>query len=226
MTGVNPDFKIDLLTGPGPLTTYESDEDSFVVLGKSLINDIDYNSTETDAQIGNKTIQEAKKIIDEEIRKLSLNSKGKSVTQDENVCRKTESTTSVGINPFRDLSDALHEASVSDENSAEKTSFLKQMGNSLKNWSSIDDKSFDKQSSISQKKIEVVSSASSLRSSMVEEIPTKVQEGENQILLSGIASLQEEKIRADVQKASVSREQNCFISRDADQMQVNEFFRY
>lgn len=185
MTGINPDFKINLPSGPGPLTTYESDEESFVVLGKSLINDVDYNSTETDAQIGNKTIEEAKRIIDEEIRNLSLTSKSKSTTK--HVGQKTESTSSHGKNPFQDLSDALHEA-VSEVNSAQKTSILQQMESSLKNWSSIDDGSIEKKSPIFQKQDEVFSSTSSLQKSLAEEIPPKVQEVENQILLSGTTS--------------------------------------
>lgn len=223
MTGVNPDFKINLPSGPGPLTTYESDEESFVVLGKSLINDIDYNSTETDAQIGNKTIEDAKRIIDEEIRNLSLNSKSKSVTVEEPVKQKTELTSSYGKNPFQDLSNALHEASVSEVNSAQKTNNLQQMEISLKNWSSIDDMSVEKKTSIPQKQDEVFSSASSLQKSMAEQIPPKVPEVKNQILLSETVSLQssiEKIIQAEVQKGSVSREQNGSASGDTERMEV------
>lgn len=95
-------------TGPGALITFDSDEEeSFVVLGKSLIPDDDYKSSEMIHHLDNHSIEEARKIIADE-----LNGLNKSVT--------VQSLTEECKNPFADLNVS------SKVNSLEKKSSLPQ----------------------------------------------------------------------------------------------------
>lgn len=144
MTEINTNFKINHPTGPGPFMSYDSDEESFVVLGKSLINDIDYNSTEADSPNGNKTCEEAKRIIDEEIRKLSLNSKGES-TSDRNPSKQ---------NPFQQLNSSNSGPSTSNVPSIQKkSSVFSDMESSFKKSILSELESFAKQKDVSEVKI-------------------------------------------------------------------------
>lgn len=85
MAGIDSNFSY-IPVGPGPLMSFESDEESFVVLGKSLVNE-EYKSTEPNFQSGTKSVQEAKKSLEETIKKLEEAQEETSIAQKlESVC--------------------------------------------------------------------------------------------------------------------------------------------
>lgn len=96
MSRLKPDFELLSSTDPGPLMSFDSEEESFVVLGKSLISDVEHNLTESVPQISSPNIEEAKRVIEKEIKNLD-----KSI-----VGRLAESLSLQEDNPFQNLTNS------------------------------------------------------------------------------------------------------------------------
>lgn len=192
MTGINPDFKMYSTTGPGPLMSFDSDEESFVVLGKSLVNDVDYKSTEMGLPVGNKSIEEARMIIDEEIRNLDINSE-KKIGEDK-VTNKNEA--GKGLNPFQSLNTSFSKLSDTQTDSVEKKFGTSVEGNNLQVLQIHQEKTTFKSTQLSTKEESLQKSSS--------QIPFL---NEEQIGGQEATVLREQKLLSslDVAKADVSR---------------------